>query len=194
MFFRSSSSVETTPVKSKSGPKKASRFQNAIKNYMNVNNTIFDDVYEDAHVKEVETEKVFVKKEVLKEEFNKKGLVGFHPKNIRVSDFTIGEFIIGPLEESLQSVPGIKTANEKLLNSAGVNTTHQLVAKYLSLKDTGVDSVELADRFYYWLQIIGVNSHRATIVGSVGEKACVWMPGVYDASEYENDGVCRSVE
>jgi hypothetical protein len=33
-----------------------------------------------------------------------------------------------------------------------------LEGKFLSLKEEGVDSVEVADRFYYWLDHVGIKS------------------------------------
>jgi hypothetical protein len=36
-----------------------------------------------------------------------------------------------------------------------VTTTYQLIGKYLSLKGEGVEPVEHADRFYFWLKNIG---------------------------------------
>ena len=41
-----------------------------------------------------------------------------------------------------------------LFNFQGVDTTHQLLAKYLSFKGPDVGAVELAERFYLWYQYI----------------------------------------
>ena len=35
---------------------------------------------------------------------------------------------------------------------------HILEGKFLSLKEEGVESVDVADRFYYWLDHVGIKS------------------------------------
>jgi hypothetical protein len=42
-----------------------------------------------------------------------------------------------------------------VLNPPQITTTHALIGKYLSLKQEGVEPVDHADRFYYWLKFIG---------------------------------------
>ena len=184
MFFQSSSPVSMTVETKTVHPTKKSIFGKIIENYMKANEEIYN-MYEDFETEEESDEEVeeVQEKKIIEKKLNG----GFHPKNMRVKESTVAEFIMAPMEESLQSVPGVKTSNEKILKEEGVTTTFQLVGKYLSLKDENVDGVELADRFYYWLQSIGVNAFRATIVGSIGEKASTWMPGVYNSSDYEGD-------
>jgi len=51
-------------------------------------------------------------------------------------------------------VPGVGPATAKLLRENGISTTYGLIGKYLSLKEEGVEPVEHADRFYFWLKSI----------------------------------------
>ena len=111
--------------------------------------------------------------------------IAFHPSKVGVSDTTLCKFIASLLDDDLESVPGIGAVNAELLVKAEVNTTCQLVAKYLSFKGKNVDAIQMADMFYYWLQMNGVNSFRSTIVAVVGEKANTWVPGVFQMDGYE---------
>ena len=58
---------------------------------------------------------------------------------------------------SNHQVPGIGPATEKKLRENGISTTYGLIGKYLSLKEEGVEPVEHADRFYFWLKSIGTS-------------------------------------
>ena len=87
--------------------------------------------------------------------------------------------------KDLKRVPGIGKKNEELLMEDGISTTHQLIGKFLSLSEEETDCVELCDKFYFWLQSIGVNSHRGAIVSAIGEKTNILVPGVYDSDVYE---------
>lgn len=51
-------------------------------------------------------------------------------------------------------VPGIGPATVRVLKEHEITTTYQLIGKYLSLKGEGVEPVEHADRFYFWLKNI----------------------------------------
>ncbi len=82
-------------------------------------------------------------------------------------------------------VPGVGEATIKILRQHDITTTFQLLGKYLSLKEEGVEPVEHADRFYYWLKSINTPAgFRAGIVHSIAEKMNVTFPGIYDSSAY----------
>ena len=88
-------------------------------------------------------------------------------------------------------VPGIGPANVKLLAATdkveeSITTTYQLIGKFLSLKAANTTCVEHCDMFYYWLQAKGVNAGRNNIVLAIAEKCEVFLPGCYDASQYED--------
>ena len=64
----------------------------------------------------------------------------FNPQNSKVADDTLGDFVRGAIEEALTSVPGIGPATETKLREEGITSTFQLIGKFLSMKDEGVDS------------------------------------------------------
>lgn len=110
----------------------------------------------------------------------------FNPQNSKVADDTLGDFVRGAVEEKLTSVPGVGPATETLLKEEGITSTFQLIGKFLSMKDEGVESVEHCERFYQWLIHIGTPAgFRAGIVHSIAEKVNVLLPGVYNVDLYE---------
>ncbi|CAM9665285.1 unnamed protein product, partial [Choristocarpus tenellus] len=83
-------------------------------------------------------------------------------------------------------VPGIaEGARKRLADGEGddcVTNTYQLVGKFLSLRGPDIDGekvdcVEHCDKFWYWLQSKGINSHRSGIVNAIAEKVNTWIPG-----------------
>jgi hypothetical protein len=61
-----------------------------------------------------------------------------------------------------------------------VETTHQLIGKFLSFKSKGVDSVTHCDAFYLWLAGLGINSNRGNIALAMAEKCELFLPGISD--------------
>ena len=112
---------------------------------------------------------------------------GFHPERSRVGDDTMGDWIHKEVTGVLTDVPGIGPASVKALKEQGITTTYQLFGKFLSLKEEQVGSVELADRFWFWLDSAGTASgSRAAVVLAVAEKLNLSFPGLYDGSLYES--------
>jgi hypothetical protein len=75
---------------------------------------------------------------------------------------------------------------EDLLKGEGITSTYQLFGKFLMLKDEGVESVELCDRFWYWLESINTPAvYRGSIVQAVACKLDATYPGLYDSSRYD---------
>ena len=59
------------------------------------------------------------------------------------------------------------------------------MAKYLELKEHGVESIEHADKFYEWLKAAGTaHGQRAGVVKSIAEKLNVTIPGIYNDDLY----------
>eukprot|EP01039_Chlorochromonas_danica_P011142 gene11142-12421_t len=110
----------------------------------------------------------------------------YNPKKSQVSDSRLATFISAPITGSLDEVPGVAAKTIEKLEEQGINTTFQLIGKYLSLKDKDVGPVEHADRFYLWLQAIGTpGGHRAGVVHSIAERMNIIFPGIYEASLYD---------
>lgn len=84
---------------------------------------------------------------------------GYNPAHSTTSADALTDFLNSSVQEDLVSIPGIGEVNKAILvadmNShnlpvESIQTTFQLIAKFLSLKGPGVTSVEHCDRFYYW--------------------------------------------
>mmetsp|Transcript_124052 Transcript_124052/g.243347 ORF Transcript_124052/g.243347 Transcript_124052/m.243347 type:complete len:117 (-) Transcript_124052:92-442(-) len=111
---------------------------------------------------------------------------GFHPEKSRVNADSLADFIRAQLTGDLNEVPGVGAATIKILNENGISTTYQLLGKYLMLKEEGVEPVEHADRFYFWLKSINTpGGFRAGIVHSIAEKVNSTFVGLYDADAYQ---------
>ena len=86
----------------------------------------------------------------------------------------------------MTEVPHIGPAGAEKLRAAGVTTTFALFGKFLSLKDDGVGSVELCDRFFYWLESINLPpGSRSSVVEAVASKLDLSFPGIYEADRYK---------
>jgi hypothetical protein len=104
------------------------------------------------------------------------GFDGFDPGNIHVRDEeVIDAFIELPLPMSLLSVPGIGVEDREIIRNAGVCNTHQLMGRFLVLRETTTTPLELANRFHDWLRDVGVVHDRSTITASVAGKLGTWF-------------------
>mmetsp|Transcript_21356 Transcript_21356/g.31607 ORF Transcript_21356/g.31607 Transcript_21356/m.31607 type:complete len:136 (-) Transcript_21356:249-656(-) len=122
---------------------------------------------------------------------------GYDPRRSRVSDDKMNEFLRGQLTGDLTEVPGIGPAAVKKLalgdlDDDKVTNTFQLIGKFLMFKgpddgDEKVSTREHMEKVWYWLQEKGISSHRSGIVRCIAEKLNSMMPGIYDASEYNED-------
>eukprot|EP00952_Eustigmatos_sp_NYUAD-ZCMA_P007577 32026-Eustigmatos_ZCMA.PRE.1 len=85
------------------------------------------------------------------------------PSNTCVTDEALAEFLRSPVAEDVQSVPGITPAAMQVYKNAGVGTTYQLLAKFISFRDVGATETEVCEKFGSWLRDIGVNAFRSTV-------------------------------
>mmetsp|Transcript_20952 Transcript_20952/g.22760 ORF Transcript_20952/g.22760 Transcript_20952/m.22760 type:complete len:121 (+) Transcript_20952:109-471(+) len=114
-------------------------------------------------------------------------MTSYHPNRSRVGADAMSDFIRKPLSGDLKEVPGIAKATEAILKENGIHTTFQLLGKYLSLKEEGIEAVEHTDRFYFWLKSIKTpGGYRAGIVRSIAEKMNILFPGIYDPDAYSS--------
>lgn len=91
-------------------------------------------------------------------------------------------FIQSPVQESLLTVPGIGPASEKLLKNNGVDTTYQLMGKYLSLRHKNMSSTAHLTEMVKWLAEIGISQYRSCIAKNIAEKVNTFMPGIYECT------------
>ncbi|KAL7473249.1 hypothetical protein ACHAXS_014028 [Conticribra weissflogii] len=108
----------------------------------------------------------------------------------------MSDFVRATIKGDIQEVPGIGQAAAKKLAEGEpedqVTNTYQLIGKFLMLKgpdtdDRKVESYEHCEKFWYWLAAKGISSHRSAIVKAIAQKVNGIMPGVYDASLYDDD-------
>jgi hypothetical protein len=113
----------------------------------------------------------------------------FNPKKSRVSEETMANFLRNQLTGDLKEVPGIGEITEHFLKQQGIDTTFQLLGKFLSFKSQQTNDLEMANLFYQWLHSISTPAgYRAGIVHSLGEKLNLLFPGIYDSSLFaDND-------
>jgi hypothetical protein len=60
-----------------------------------------------------------------------------------------------------------------------------LFGTYLKLKKEGMDPGVHNQKFYDWLQSVGISAHRSAIVVAIAEKLARIFPGIYDPTAYE---------
>eukprot|EP00204_Picochlorum_oklahomense_P003279 CAMPEP_0118806326 /NCGR_PEP_ID=MMETSP1161-20130426/31142_1 /TAXON_ID=249345 /ORGANISM="Picochlorum oklahomensis, Strain CCMP2329" /LENGTH=81 /DNA_ID=CAMNT_0006735475 /DNA_START=58 /DNA_END=300 /DNA_ORIENTATION=+ len=78
---------------------------------------------------------------------------GFDVNRSKVSDDALAEFLSKPVEEDITTVPGIGPKAAEILaknceNDPGIETTFQLIGKFLSLKGKGMGSKEHCDAMW----------------------------------------------
>jgi hypothetical protein len=61
------------------------------------------------------------------------------------------------------------------------------MGKFLSLKAEGVETVQLCDRMWFFLDSIEApKGFRSSIVQAIASKLDVSFPGIYDGSRYDD--------
>ena len=97
----------------------------------------------------------------------------------------VAKWLRSPISGDLLELPQCGPACAGHFRDNGISTTYGLFGKFLSLKEEGVGSVELCDRFYYWLGSIGIPpGSKGTITHAVAVKLEIHFPGIYDADAY----------
>lgn len=92
-------------------------------------------------------------------------------------------FIRTPISGDLAEVPGMTISVLDSLSSDGVNTTYQLIAKYLELKQLSELMEEHHIRFLNYLGENDIDPQTCYIImRSIGEKVSTMIPGLYDPS------------
>ena len=112
----------------------------------------------------------------------KMGERGFDVNRSQVSEDQLAKFLAEDVHEDITSVPGIGPAAAKKLaeqveGDSPIQTTYQLIGKFLSLRGPGMSTQEHCDAFWNYLSLRGVNSHRSGIVHAIAEKTDLAFPG-----------------
>jgi hypothetical protein len=79
---------------------------------------------------------------------------GFDPNKSKVSDDELVRFLTSEINQDLKSVPGIGPAYcvklaQVVQGDSAVETTYQLIGKFLALKSKGMSSKAHLDAFWY---------------------------------------------
>jgi hypothetical protein len=102
------------------------------------------------------------------------------------------------LDGTLTQVPGIDLAAVAFLNAAGVMNVYHLFGDYLTLCEAvtdaetgqhrGVDVPALNQKFWLFLQNVGINSsnRRSDIVLAISSKVATFLPGFVDPTSRPN--------
>lgn len=122
---------------------------------------------------------------------------GYDPKKSKVSEDVMHTWRTSDVTGDIKEVPGIGPATEMLLaddvrEEGRITNTHQLIGHYLKLKgpdndDRIVTIAETNEKFWSWLQLKKVDSHRSTITFAVADKVATYFPGFHDANAQELD-------
>jgi hypothetical protein len=65
-----------------------------------------------------------------------------------------------------------------------LQTTHQLIAKFISFRGKGVTMKEHVGAFYAWLTELKVGAYRNAITKVIAEKVETMIPGTYNEAEF----------
>ena len=106
---------------------------------------------------------------------------GYDANKSQIGDDRLANWLENELDPDIKSVPGIgpATAAKIAQGDDGVETTHQLLGRFLTLKAPEAGSQEHCDAFWYWLQAKGVNQYRSGIVQCIVERVEIMMPNLY---------------
>ena len=94
----------------------------------------------------------------------------------RVKDEKLAEFLTNDLGEDLTCVPGVGPKTVQLLNDDGIETSFQLLAKFMSFRSKGATEDAVCEAMYQYLAGLGVSGYRSGITTCLHEKASVILP------------------
>ena len=105
---------------------------------------------------------------------------GFDPNRSRVSDTQLAEFLAGEIVEDIQSVPGIgpKAAQrlaEEVEGDQPIQTTHQLIGKFLSLRGPGMNQHQHCDAMWYYLKVCFYKVDISCIINNFMSSFVKWI-------------------
>jgi hypothetical protein len=101
----------------------------------------------------------------------------------------VAEFITRPITGDLSEVPGIDEDVKITLQYKGIDTTHAIIGKYLMFKTPKACGIKVGEDFADWLSHVTRCSIKMAriIARSIGERANVSFPGVYEPLSYDDE-------
>jgi hypothetical protein len=109
----------------------------------------------------------------------KTSMADHHKLDTYTSTASIWNFINGEVISELSSVPGLNSTNIEILNSVNITTTHQLIGKFLCFRTRDISPYQHTDLFWEYLESIGLNRNRSSVVLAIAEKCERIFPGIY---------------
>jgi hypothetical protein len=121
---------------------------------------------------------------------------GFKLSKSAIGDDKLGDWLVdggSGITGDLKEVPGIGPVSIELLGKPTkggapddvVQSTHQLIGKFLSFKTTDIDAQTHCDGFFFWLKEKGIRNHRDGITHAVAEMVNTLIPGMVDLAGLE---------
>lgn len=117
---------------------------------------------------------------------------GFDINKSTVSENAMAVFLSDEVQEDITSVPGVGPEAARILasecaNEAPIETTHQLIGRFLTLRGPGMTPVQHTNAFWYYLKIRGVNKYRSGIVHAIAEKVNMLIPGTFSLEALQEE-------
>lgn len=109
----------------------------------------------------------------------------FDPTKTRVTTDALADFLRAPISGIITEVPGVGVRTSAILAKHGIETTHQLIGKFLMFCAKDDTTRTHCNKFLEWLiSIESPPTYRTTITHVIAEKLSVLFPGIYDGSEF----------
>ena len=101
----------------------------------------------------------------------------------RVKDDKLAQFVLDDLEEDITTVPGVGPKTADQLKAAGVETSFQLIAKFLSFRKEGATEKDVCEDTYQFLAGLGIGAFRSGITTCLLEKCKTLFPGLFEEDD-----------
>lgn len=75
-----------------------------------------------------------------------------------------------------------------------MQTTHQLIGKFLSFRDKGMGMKEHVDAFFNWLTELKIGAYKNAITKAIAEKVETMIPGTYNEGAFASAGAAADAD
>jgi len=117
---------------------------------------------------------------------------GFDIEKSNISAAQLATFLSSEVNENLLTVPGIGPEAVRLLavkckEDSPIETTHQLIGRFLTLRCSGMTSAQHLNAFWFYLKLKGIKAYRSGIVGAIAEKVNIMIPHTYSLEPVQEE-------
>jgi len=113
---------------------------------------------------------------------------GFDINRSRVKDSKLNAFLESPVDDDLNTVPGVGKVSVEKLAVHNIGTTHQLIGCYMRVCGEGMTSHDRANAFWFYLQAMDMPAGtRSTVVHAIAEKVNFMIPGMFVRDDVGSD-------